>query len=439
MRRLCLLGLNHQTAPLEVREKLVFDEAQTREAIAAFRAVFPDCEIVVLSTCNRVELYTTAPSDGPLTHEQAWADSLRQWLADHRQLQPDIFASALYHKSGQAAMEHLFAVAASLDSMVLGEAQILGQVKTAYELSRQLGAAGPILHPLFQRAAAVGKEVQSTTSLGEGRVSVASVAVDYAKRIFDVFTDKTVLCIGAGKMSSLVLQNLSTLQPKRLIVCNRDGEKARALAARFHGESAVLSHLVEHLVAADIVVTGTGSPVPLITRKMFDAVMPRRKYRPVFMIDIALPRDIESAVGELDNVYLYNLDDLQQTVTATHGQRREAIDAAEKIVAEHARQFLLSLRARELGPTIDKLYQRYHAMAQDELDRTLSSFGNLTPEQRAQLQEVVRRLVNKVLHDPVRTLRQSENLHGPTAQYLHALEMLFQLKDEESPAENMPK
>jgi len=439
MRRLCLLGLNHQTAPLEVREKIVFDEAQTRDAVAAFRARFPDSEVVVLSTCNRVELYTTAPSDGPLSEEQAWADGLRQWLADHRELSAEIFTSALYHKSGPAAMEHLFSVAASLDSMVLGEAQILGQVKTAYEISRALGAAGPILHPLFQRAAAVGKEVQSNTALGEGRVSVASVAVDYARRIFDTFTDKTVLCVGAGKMSALVLQNLAALHPKRLIVCNRDGEKARALAARFHGEAADLTHLADHLANADIIVSGTGSTAPIITRKMFDQVMPRRKYKPVFVIDIALPRDVESAVGELDNVYLYNLDDLQKTVSATHGQRREAIDAAKAIVAEHAKQFIMAQRTRELGPTIDKLYQRYHAMAQEELDRTLSGFGNLSPEQKAQLQDVVRRLVNKVLHDPVRTLRQSDALHGPTAQYLHALEMLFQLKDDKDESPNPPE
>jgi glutamyl-tRNA reductase len=435
MRQLSLLGLNHHTAPLEVREKLVFDAAQARAAIAEFRSQFADCEIVLLSTCNRVELYTTSPTDGPLGDESAWAGAVGQWLADHRRLPSQVFAASLYHKHGPAAMEHLFAVAASLDSMVLGEAQILGQVKDAYELARQLNAAGRTLHPLFQRAAAVGKEVQSRTALGEGRVSIASVAVDYARRIFDTFTDKSVLCVGAGKMSALVLQNLSALHPKRLVVCNRDAEKAALLAARFGGEPADLAHLPDHLAASDIVVSGTGSAAPLITRKMFDAVMPRRRYKPVFIIDIAMPRDVEAAVGEMDNVYLYNLDDLQQTVSATHGQRREALESAKAIVAEHARQFVLAQRTRELGPTIDKLYQRYHAMAQEELERTISGFGGLSAQQKAELQELVRRLVNKVLHDPVRTLRQSDALHGPTAQYLHALEMLFQLRDENPDAE----
>jgi len=433
MQRLCLLGLNHHTAPLEVREKLVFDAAQANEAVGTFRARFPDCEIVLLSTCNRLELYTTHPTDGPLAAHDAWAEHLRQWLADHRELSAEVFSESLYHKSETAAMEHLFSVAASLDSMVLGETQILGQVKAAYDLSRQLGAAGPVLHPLFQRAAAVGKQVLSQTALGEGRVSVASVAVDYARRIFDTFTDKTVLCVGAGEMSALVLQNLADLQPKRLVVCNRDPAKAATLAQQFHGESDDLHKLAAHLAAADIVVSGTGSATPLMTRTMFDGVMKKRRYKPVFLIDIALPRDVEAAVGELDNVYLYNLDDLQQTVSATHGQRREAVEAARQIVAEHARQFVMAERTRELGPAIDKLYRRYHAMAQEELDRTLAGQTNVGPEQKAELQELMRRLVNKVLHDPVRTLRQSEALHGPTAQYLHALEMLFKLNEDGEP------
>jgi glutamyl-tRNA reductase len=426
MQRLCLLGLNHHTAPLPVREKLVFDAEQAAIAITDFRARFPDCEIVLLSTCNRVELYTTHPPDGL----SGWDQHLTAWLADHRGVRGDLFAPCLYQKSGPRAMEHLFSVAASLDSMVLGETQILGQVKTAYETSRRLGAAGGVLHPLFQRAAAVGKQVMSQTALGEGRVSVASVAVDCARRIFDAFTDKTILSIGAGKMSALVLANLAALHPRRLLVCNRDAARATALAEKFHGEPADLEKLPDHLAMADIVVSGTGSTTPLITRPMFDAVMRRRRYKPVFLIDIALPRDVEAAVGEMDNVYLYNLDDLQQTVAATHGQRRQAIDAAKKIVADHAREFILADRTRELGPAIDKLYRRYHELAQQELAQTLSTFTNVAPEQKAELQDLVRRLVNKVLHDPVRTLRQSEALHGPTAQYLHALEMLFQLKDD---------
>jgi glutamyl-tRNA reductase len=429
MQRLSLLGLNHTTAALEVREKLVFNADESRAAVGAWREQFPEGEIVLLSTCNRVELYTARPDH---IDAEAWAGRLTQWLSAVRNVDEEEFASCLYHKTAAAAMEHLFGVAASLDSMVLGETQILGQVRQAYETSRQLGAAGPVLHPLFQRAAAVGKQVASDTALGEGRLSVASVAVDYARRIFDHFADKTVLCIGAGKMTGLVLQNLHGLRPRRLIVCNRDPTNAAALAERFSGSSADLMDLPAHLAEADIVVSGTGAHEPLVTRPMFEAVMRRRRYRPVFIIDIALPRDVEASVGKMDNVYLYNLDDLQQSVAATHDQRRQAVDAARAIVAEHARQFAIAQRARELGPAIDKLYRRYHAMAQEDLARTLATV-NLPAEEKVKLEEFVRRLVNRVLHDPVRTLRQADGMHGPTAQYQHALEMLFRLNEPGDP------
>jgi glutamyl-tRNA reductase len=432
MRNLALLGLNHVTAPLEVREKLTFSADEGRAAVSAFRQQRTECEIVLLSTCNRIELYTTRPDSGELSVENAWAEWLGGFLGSFRHAPLESFRSCLYHKTGPEAVEHLFTVAASLDSMVLGETQILGQVRQAYDLSRELGAAGPVLHPLFQRAAAVGKQVLSQTPIGEGRVSVASVAVDYARRIFDNFTDKTVLCVGAGKMSALVLRHLTELHPRRLIVCNRDAAKAKTLADQFHGTAHDLSSLSDDLIAADIVLTGTGSSQPLMTRAMFEQVLKKRRYKPVFLIDIALPRDVEPAVGEMDNVYLYNLDDLQHSVAATRGQRGLAMDAAAKIVAEHVRQFTLAERARQIGPAIDNLYRRYHALAQEELARTLSKCVNVGPDEKAQLEECVRRLVNKVLHDPVRTLRQSDSLHGDAGRYLHAMEKLFQLDNEQS-------
>ena len=343
MHRLALVGLNHTTSPLEVREKLVFDPGQGRALIESFRREFGQSEIVLLSTCNRVELYTTRPGDAAWS-DGAWAEKLTATLAEHRKVPAEMFSAGLYHKTAGAVVEHLFSVAASLDSMVLGETQILGQVRTAYETSREMAAAGSVLHPLFQRAVAVGKQVLSQTPLGEGRLSVASVAVDYAKRIFDTFTDKTVLSIGAGKMSALVLANLAALRPKRLLVCNRDATKAAALAGRFSGEAVAWEGLAEHLAAADIVVSGTGSVEPIVCRGMFEGVMRRRRYKPVFLIDIALPRDVEAAVGEMDNVYLYNLDDLQKVVAETGSQRRDALDAAGKIVAEHVRQFAMAER-----------------------------------------------------------------------------------------------
>jgi glutamyl-tRNA reductase len=431
VQRLILLGLNHTTAPLEVRERLAFSAPQQHEAIERFRAQFPQCEAVLLSTCNRVELYAARP-----VHDHPRGEEMVGFLANFHGVAPEQIRSHFYEKAERAAVEHLFAVACSLDSMVLGETQILGQVREAYDISQQLGAAGAVLNPLFQRALAVGKQVMRETRLAEGRLSVASIAVDYARRIFEQFTDKTVLSIGAGKMSQLVLQQFASLKPKRLLVCNRDAEKAADLAKRFGGEAVSFDQLPQHLVAADIVLTGTGSERPIITRAMFEQhILKARRYRPIFLIDIAVPRDVEASVGELDHVYLYNLDDLQQVVSTSQSQRSGEADAARKIVAEHVDAFVAWHRTRELGPAIDALYKRYHAVAQDELARTLNKLPNISDAERAHLEELARRIVNKLLHDPVTTLRESEGMHTNAAQYLHALEKLFQLQQRDSDAD----
>src|SRR5688572_24652446 len=286
MHRLLLLGLNHTTAPLDVRETLAFDAKQCRHAVAAFRAKFEQCEAVLLSTCNRVELYIGRPA-----HAHPTLEEMVGFLAEFHGIDAALFRAHLYHKKDRDVVEHLFSVSSSLDSMVLGETQILGQVREAYDLSRGLESVGPLLNPLFQRALGVGKQVMHETALNEGRLSVASVAVDYARRIFETFTDKTVLCIGAGKMANLALQGFVGLQPRRLLVCNRDPAKAHALAERFNGEAVAYERLEDHLVAADIVVTSTGSAHPIITRSLYKKVRQRRRYRTSFLIDTAVPRD----------------------------------------------------------------------------------------------------------------------------------------------------
>jgi glutamyl-tRNA reductase len=423
MQRLFLLGLNHATAPLEVREKIAFDSAGRDRAIDALRAKFPEAEVAIVSTCNRVELYAARAVHGhPRTEEVA------QFLAEFHHADPAVLRPHFYEKSDREAVAHLFTVTSSLDSMVLGETQILGQVRDAYDAARERGACGAILNPLFQRAIAVGKEVLSGT-IAEGRVSVASVAVDYARRIFDSFADKTVLCVGAGKMAALVLQSFAALRPGRLLVCNRNMEKAQALAARFRGEAVPFERLDDHLVAADVVVTSTGSPRPIITAARVGSLRKAMRYRPIFMIDIALPRDIEAAVGELENVYLYNIDDLQQVVTQTLSQRTGAIESARAVIDKHVEGFLAWQRAREMGPLIERLATRYHALASEELQRTVNKLPNLGEAERSHLEELTRRIVNKLLHDPIAMLRKTEGMHGTTSQYLHALERLFHLDE----------
>ena len=430
MQGLLLLGLNHTTAPLEVRERLAFSAEQRRAAVDAFRARFAGCEAVLLSTCNRVELYVgwagEAGREWPAVREVA------EFLGTFHSVPPTQFSDHLYVKTDRGVVEHLFSVSSSLDSMVLGETQILGQVREAYDVSRDAKAAGPLLHPLFQRAVAVGKQVMRETAIGEGRLSVASVAVDYAKQIFERFDDKTVLCVGAGKLTALVLQHLAALSPRRVLLCNRNPARAEALAARFGGQAVPFNRLADHLVAADIVVTSTGSREPIITRAGFGTLLKRRRYRPVFLIDIAVPRDVEAAVGKLDNVYLYNLDDLQQVVLSTRSQRQDAVDAAKGIVSRQVEEFVLWHRQRELGPTIDRLYRQYHRLAQEELSRTLTKLPNVSEAEKAHLEELTRRIVNKLLHAPIQTLRHSGSGagapgHNAAAAYLHALEKLFGL------------
>ena len=429
MHRLALLGLNHATAPLAVREKFAFNSEQQREAVEKFKAKFPGSEAVLLSTCNRVELYVaTAEINNPS------AESLEAFLCECRDADPQQFRGHLYQKGERGVIQHLFTVASSLDSMVLGESQILGQVREAYDKARAQQSTGPLLNPLFQRAIAVGKQVMTETSIGGGRMSVASVAVDYAKRIFDHFGDKTVLNIGAGKMATLVLKNFADLKLGRLLLCNRDPVKAANLAEEFKGEPAAFESLDDHLVAADIVVTSTGAAQPIITKARFEKLLRRRRYRPIFLIDIALPRDIEASVEELDNVYLYNLDHLQQVVSQTQSQRKDAIDAARKIIQQHVEGFVSWHRQRELGPLIDGLYRRYHSLAQDELTRTLNKLPNIGENEKGHLEELTRRIVNKLLHDPIRMLRHSDQQHGQPAQYLHALEKLFGLDQSDEDA-----
>src|SRR5215213_6473020 len=293
MQRLLLLGLNHATAPLGVREKLAFTPEQRTAALAALRQRYDGIEAVLLSTCNRVELYAARA-----VHGHPRPEEMVDFLASLRSIPAADFRQHLYHKAETGVVEHLFTVASSLDSMVVGETQILGQVREAYDAARDAGATGPVLNPLFQRAAAVGKQVMTETSIAEGRLSVASVAVDYARRIFDHFNDKTVLCIGAGKMTQLVARGFAGLKPKRLLCCNRDPAKAQRLAEPFGGEAVPFERLDEHLIAADVVVSSTGSSHPIITRARFETLLKQRRYRPIFLIDIAMPRDVEPSVGE---------------------------------------------------------------------------------------------------------------------------------------------
>jgi glutamyl-tRNA reductase len=425
MRSLQVTGLNHTTAPLELRERLALPHSRLPEATAAFQSRFPGSKFVFLFTCNRAEVYCVAGS-AP-TGPDATTD-VAAFLADFFQVPRQDFEQSLYRKSGHDAVEHLFRVAASLDSMVLGETQILGQVRAAYDAAHRLGSTGPLLNGLFQRAIAAAKRVMSETRLGDGRVSAASVAVDYARSIFDHFDDKTLLCIGSGEMVALVLRHFAALRPGHVIVAGRDPARANSLArhsaaGQFH--AAPLSDLPDCLALADIVVTCTASSAPLVTWQMFKPLQRRRRYRPAFMIDLAVPRDIEPTVGRLANVHLYNIDDLQNVVGQSQQLRGQAAQAASTILARHVQDLIAWNRQRELGPAIRRLYQRQYELARAELRRTLG--GANDPDLSHRIDQLARRLVNKLLHEPMRALREPSHGHEAAGRYLHAIDKLFRL------------
>ncbi len=401
MNRLLLLGLNHTTAPIDVRERLALAPTELPLAIGRFRERFPQCEMVLLSTCNRVELYI-----GRQTHGHPRVEEMISFLADVTGCSSDAFRAHLYQKTNRDVVGHLFDVASSLNSMVLGETQILGQVRSAYDIAKLASATGPLLNPLFQKAIAVGKQVMAETPLASGRTSVASVAVDCARQVFDSFDDKTILSIGAGEIASLTVQNFAALRPRQLLVCNRDSDRAERLADRFGGSAIPFGRLGEAIIEADVVVTSTGAAHPIVGRDYFEPLHAARAGRPMLMLDIALPRDIDPAVGGFANVHLRNLDDLQSVVATTLDSRSTSAEMARQIVARHVDEFFASFHAREMGPVIDRLYQRYHELAAVELERLIGKQPTISVAERNRLEELARRIVNKLAHEPVQQLRK---------------------------------
>jgi glutamyl-tRNA reductase len=442
--RLLVVGLNHRTAPLALRETVAFTAAQAAAAGARFKARFPRTELVILSTCNRVEFYLAGPAGeggGGDAGGPAVAD-LAAFVAAFHGLPAEGLHGHLYHHEGRAMVAHLFSVASSLDSMVLGETQILSQVKHAYQDAcrggdgghgaEADGTVGKVLHGLFQRALAAAKDVHESTGLAAGHLSVASVAVDVAASVFDRFDDKTVLCLGAGKMATLMLRHLAGLRPKKLLIANRSAARAEALAATFGGEARTFDAagdgggLDALLAEADILLTSTGATAPIISEARFKAVLKPRRYRPIVMVDIAVPRDVDPAVAKLPNVYLYNIDDLQEVAAGNRGRRDAEIARSRAVVERHVDEFFRWFAARDVGPVVKALYDQSHALARAELEAHLARHPDLSADQRAELQRLTHRLVGKLLHGPVTRLTSHAD---PAARPLltAALQQLFSL------------
>jgi len=396
---LAAFGLNHQTAPLQLREKVVFGVESLHAALKEFLDRRYAREAAILSTCNRTEIYCAADNTAAL------AEAAR-WLAEYHRIDPGSLAPHLYTLDADKAVRHAFRVAAGLDSMVLGEPQILGQMKEAARSAESAGAMGTYLHQLFQRSFAVAKEVRSTTAIGTQSVSMAAAAVRLAERIYPSLSDTNVLLIGAGEMIELTATHFAAQSPKSITVANRTIERAQGLASRFLGNSMRLVDLPNELYKYDIVISCTASSLPLVGKGLIERALKARRRKPMFMVDLAVPRDIEPEAGLLDDVYLYTVDDLGELVREGMDARRGAVDQAEAIIDNRVQGFMHWLQARESSPLIKRLREQAEVARTSELERALKGIEQ-GRDPREVLEHLSRSLTNKLLHNPTAALNQA--------------------------------
>lgn len=415
-----VIGLNHKTAPIDIREKLAFQESEIEEALQRIRSIPSIRETMILSTCNRVEIYATSKEVEKAVQE------LKQFLSEIHQFPLERFERNLYLLIGEEAVRHIFRVASSLDSMVVGEPQILGQIKEAYQRANESKASGVILHRLLHRAFHVAKRVRTETKISSSAVSVSSVAVELAQRIFGTLEDRVVFLIGAGEMIELAARHLVSGGVKKILVTNRTYERALNLAREFQGEAIPFEEMNIGLKRADIVISATNSPEPILTSEQIIRVMKERKHRPIFFIDIADPRDIEPKVGDLENVYLYNIDDLQKVAFENLKDREREAEKAEGIVREEVERFVRWYHSLEVTPTIIALRKKFEEIRVRELKKMLSLHPELTEKERKSLEAMTSAIINKILHEPITHLKEKDE-EAMADFYIDALQTLFQL------------
>ena len=418
--QLLLVGVSHRTAPVELRERLDFSARGVDRALTALSGTGVPHEATIVSTCNRVELYVGC--DEPETARAA----IHQFLSEFHGIPGDQLAPHIYVKTGHDAAAHLFRVAAGLDSLVMGEPQILGQVKDAFGVASQMGCTGPLLNKLFHTAFATGKRVRSETALAEGAVSVSYAAVELARKIFGNLKGRTVLVIGAGEMGKLTALHMQSQGIGRLIITSRTAAHATALAQSIGGTAMPWDALNTTLVDADILITATGASTPIISTALISQTMKVRRQKPLFIIDIAVPRDVEGNAGDLEQVFLYNIDDLQAVVQENISKRGTEASDAEKIIAQEVRRFVGWLNSRGAVPTIVALRQRFEAIRQSELRRLEPKLAGLPPEARARVDEITRLIMEKLLINPTEQLKSASDA-DTVAAYSDALTRLFGL------------
>jgi glutamyl-tRNA reductase len=398
---LVLLGVNHNTAPIEVRERLAIPVGRLADATRTLVHQPGIREGMILSTCNRVEILTVQENG-----DTSQADLLR-FLQDYFSVAPASLTPHLYEYREREAVRHLFRVASSLDSMVVGEPQILGQVKESYTVAREVGAVSASLESLLQRAFTVAKKVRSETQIGSSSVSIASVAVDLARKIFGALDGKTVLLVGAGKMSELAARHLIQHGASNILVTNRTVERAEKMASQFNGQVIPFDSLYDQASRADIVITSTGSQQKLFSRSHGQHFMQSRRNRPMFFIDIAVPRDVDPRMNDVDGCFVYDIDDLQQVAVANLADRSREAAAAENIVTHEVDKYQQRVQSLDAATAIRTLQEHAEGVRQAELRRSSSKLAGLTQEQQAAVEALTRSLTNKFLHAPMTALRDA--------------------------------
>jgi glutamyl-tRNA reductase len=417
-----VVGLSHKTTPVDLRERLCFPEAALEGALEKLALYTEGGDRVILSTCNRVEIYGHVPH---LAHGRT---RLRQFLSDYHGIPPEVIDPYLYTHHGAAALRHLFRVVSSLDSLVVGEPQITAQVKAAFAIARRAQATSTRFNQIFERAFAIAKRVRTATRIGEQAVSVSYAAVELAQKIFQDLDAKTVLIVGAGEMAELTARHLMSHGVTRLLVANRTLDHALELARRLQGQGIALADLPSHLPQADIVISSTGAPAPLIGPAEVQSALRQRKNRPMFFIDIAVLRDIDPAINALDNVYLYDIDDLQHMVQENLKARQREAALGEAMIEREVEEVLRWLHEQEVVPAVIGLRRKAEAIRNQELAKLFAKHEAFSEGERDAIAAMASAITNKLLHAPIVRLKQDSQAQGGSG-YLQALRELFSLDD----------
>jgi glutamyl-tRNA reductase len=424
MDKIILVGLNHKTAPLAIRECLAFSDEDTRSALARLKAQTAINESVLFSTCNRVEMLLSA-SNVP---EEA-VTGVKQFVADFKQVPLDGFETSLYIYQGRAAVRHLFRVAASLDSMVVGEPQILGQVKNAYRVATEEKTSGVVLNRLLHRTFFVAKRIRTETGIGDHAVSISYAAIELGRKIFGSLEGKRILLIGAGEMAELAVEHLQRHHAGHIYVANRTFERGLTMAEGYKGTAIHFEEISDYINKVDVVISSTGAPDLVIRRDMVKGAMRGRRNRPIFFIDIAVPRDIDPDINSLNNVYVYDIDDLKGVVDENIEDRHREAAKAERIIDEAVIQFERWYQSLDVVPTIKDLRARIEATARAELDKTIPALSHLTESDRRAIEKMLQATVNKILHDPTQYLKNNGCLGGRRTVSVNFIRKLFRLDD----------